>query len=330
MKAILKSKGPGRGWWGPPKGTHTAQNVPGGEGGGGSVEERVKVLERQGYKVAYGSKQEIIEAQWDSFRNSGLLERDLDYQKSQLQNEIRRQFPRDKLVQWSREGIGSEEIRKRIDKWVDDEFEKKKPALIEQSHDRFVKNWQKKLPDDVVIANKEELSALVTGLEQAHRSGGIQNDVLYVLRNPATETERWQNGVYNGGNILVLNSNYVELGITNSQGEFIKTKGFYSQSKMGEQKSTSSFVYKNYYEGVFTHEYGHHLARKSTQVEARANEMASKYGKTRISSLISSYAGDVSSELAAEAYALKRHPDFAELPSEAKQIVNYIWEGVDK
>jgi len=31
MKAILKSKGPGRGWWGPPKGTHTARAVPGGK-----------------------------------------------------------------------------------------------------------------------------------------------------------------------------------------------------------------------------------------------------------------------------------------------------------
>lgn len=31
MRAILKFKGPGRGWWGPPKGTHTAQAAPGGE-----------------------------------------------------------------------------------------------------------------------------------------------------------------------------------------------------------------------------------------------------------------------------------------------------------
>jgi len=33
MKAIIRRKeGPGRGWWGPPKGTHTAQNAPGGYG----------------------------------------------------------------------------------------------------------------------------------------------------------------------------------------------------------------------------------------------------------------------------------------------------------
>jgi len=32
MKATLRfKKGPGRGWWAPPKGTHTASNVPGGD-----------------------------------------------------------------------------------------------------------------------------------------------------------------------------------------------------------------------------------------------------------------------------------------------------------
>ena len=31
MQLRLKSEGPGRGWWGPPKGTHTAANVSGGE-----------------------------------------------------------------------------------------------------------------------------------------------------------------------------------------------------------------------------------------------------------------------------------------------------------
>lgn len=35
MLLRLKSSGPGRGWWGPPKGSHTAQAVP-----GGKVEER--------------------------------------------------------------------------------------------------------------------------------------------------------------------------------------------------------------------------------------------------------------------------------------------------
>jgi len=31
MKLVIKSEGPGRGWWGPPKGTHTAANAPGGK-----------------------------------------------------------------------------------------------------------------------------------------------------------------------------------------------------------------------------------------------------------------------------------------------------------
>jgi len=37
MKAILKSKGPGRGWHGPPKGDHTPERVPGGEDEGKGI-----------------------------------------------------------------------------------------------------------------------------------------------------------------------------------------------------------------------------------------------------------------------------------------------------
>lgn len=51
MRAILKSKGPGRGWWGPPRGTHTARE-------GQTVKQ---IVQRDLNTAVNGSRQEVNE-----------------------------------------------------------------------------------------------------------------------------------------------------------------------------------------------------------------------------------------------------------------------------
>jgi len=328
MKAIVRKKeGPGRGWWGPPKGDHTADRVPGGEGGGGGPEAKIKELEKQGYKIAYGSKEELLQAQWESFKNSDMMQRELEIKKARMSNELRDAVSRDTIKKWSNEGVGLEEIRRRITQARDEKFESLKPGLIEKSRKEFFANWDKKYPDSVVIKDPDELNAIVTGLQKAQKSGSVGSDVLYVLRNPIDDHEQWVTGHYNG-TIVMHNTGNVSVGILNREGEHISKSDFFRHRSIDENRVHATSLYKNYYEGVFTHEYGHHLAARDPRIEQRAGNIYGRYSKTKLSTLISEYAAERQIEVASESYALKRHPDFERLPAETKQAVNYIWEGV--
>jgi len=292
---------------------------------GASVQENLAWLQAQGYSVACMSKEDIINAEVEAFKQGNTYKWSTQRDLEDMRSELKRTFPREQLRQWAEEGVEMEEIRDRINEWTDEQLEARRDEVGSRILDQVRRVREDHYSDfDPAIQNENDLNVLMTGMVEAHKRGDIGPDATYVLRNqkPGSREESL-GGQYLDGQVTLFNGNYAELGIMNAQGEYVRNTGYYSTRPLEAGISSAPYAYSKFFHGVVTHEYGHHLAHKDTSIEERARFALGRYGED-IKTTLTDYAYTNQAEAAAEAYTLKRHPDFQSLPSATQQIVNYI------
>lgn len=285
-------------------------------------------LHKKGVKVAYESIDAIIEARWANYRDSASFARAIEQELEKLRAEVRRSIPRDLIIGWRTQGLTTEQIRLQIDQWAIQQLAERRPQVVRDEERLFRQNWIHRFADkDVVITDDDELKAISNGLLVAYQAGRVGAGATYIIRNPIDGREQWMSGQHLHGLIEVYNQEYVGLGIIDDMGQTISTSAVYRKRSIQEYTPNVPLSYDNYYDGVFTHEYGHFMAEADDTIEDRAAQAIKELGKDIVTEAISEYAWHNETEAAAEAYALYRHPDFAELPDRSQRVVRFILFG---
>jgi hypothetical protein len=333
LKIVLKG--------GPGSGHHGHAGRPGQRGGSvsGSVAMSLRTgmvastkrilneLRDNNYTVVYASKEAIIAAEWDTFSKSSSMERAVQREFDLMRSDVRRTIPRELVRKWSKSDLSVSEVRTNIEKWTQSELDKKRSSIESDIESRYISVRAEHYGDsDIIITNQDALHAMATGLLDAHNAGNIGTDVAYILRNPSHEAENWLSGTYNAGRVTILNSGYNKLGIVDVNGSFISKGGMYRQRTIEEPIQNSAFLYSNWFNGIATHEYGHHVSRNNPAIEDRAATVIKTHGED-VKNIISDYAWTNEGEAAAESYALRRHPDYSMLPKESRRNIEYILGG---
>lgn len=189
-----------------------------------------------------------------------------------------------------------------------DKYEKEYGFDETHTREGFIKNKMKQLKDNE--ASPEFKSKASDSIQFAIKDGYAGSDVDYIILKSG------ESG-YEGG-------------------QYDKSLGavFIYESAMGGDKqslgdaSNISSTFDNEISGTVAHEYGHHYAESlhpNVETRARAKlENATPEEKKFIKSKISYYAATSPIELAAEAYAMSKHPDFDKQPKEVKSFVRGI------
>lgn len=170
----------------------------------------------------------------------------------------------------------------------------------------FIKNKTRQLKEN--SASSEFSSKATESINSAIGEGAIGNDVTYIVLKSG------ESGYEAGQYDKALKS------ITLYENEI--SKG--DRGILGDASNISS-TYNDPIKGTAIHEYGHHYAETlhpSVEMNARGKlEGATVEQKRFIKKSISYYASTSPIELAAESYAMSKHPDFNKQPEE---VIKYV------
>jgi hypothetical protein len=198
----------------------------------------------------------------------------------------------------SRFGFNAEQTRA--------EFVSRNLALLQPVPDAFVERLESEIADQI-------------------KESGLKTVPVVVMSERSDTMDKWQHARYENGMIVFV----------------YHPKGLERQpEKLGDRDiSNIAACYKRKYGGIYVHELGHALDRFGTGAEKQA-QIASPGGRkidggvldfkewrTWVKNNISYYAATNPGELAAEAYAMMKHPDFNWQSDEVKGFVKQIWEG---
>jgi hypothetical protein len=285
-------------------------------------------LKDSGVDVAWESVDDIIDAQWRAYSQSGDLTTSIQREMQGRRHSVRTAIARDVLESLRGMDLTVEERHARLDAAIDAELERLRPEIAAEIEEAFFANWARKYErDNPIIADARELSAIASGLRNALNAERAGQDAVYIIRNPIGELEAARSGVHEQGQIVLYNQSYVEVGVLDEEGQNIAGGDFYGLRHLGEELTIAPFTYQNYYEGVATHEYGHAEANADPDIEMRASQAIDQLGPKEIDSLISKYAFTNPGEAAAEAYTLYKHPDYSALSPRARAVIEYILLG---
>lgn len=177
------------------------------------------------------------------------------------------------------------------------------------TRDGFIKNKKKQLKEN--IASPEFAEQASKSIDSAIKDGSIGDDVTYIV------LKKGESG-YEGGQYDKA-SKSITIYESNSSGG--------SKESLGDAANISS-TYSDPIKGTAIHEYGHHyteLLKPGSEMKAREKlEGATPEERRFIKKSISYYASTSPQELAAEAYAISKHPDFEKQPEEVKVYVRGI------
>lgn len=173
----------------------------------------------------------------------------------------------------------------------------------------FIKNKRKQLKENAASPEFAERASKSIG--STIKDGAIGDDVTYIVLKKGESG--YEAGQYDKAmKSITLYENEISKGNTGVLGD----------------TSNISSTYDDPIRGTAIHEYGHHYAESlKPDVEMRARvklEGATTDEKRYIKKSISYYASTSPIELAAEAYAMSKHPDFEKQPEEVKQFIQGV------
>jgi len=181
----------------------------------------------------------------------------------------------------------------------------------------FMARWEKILIETQL--KQSEALKVLNGVNKAIAEGTAQANEYLIIRGQANN--KWlkesvfQQGFYKKENkvlTMLYDDHWYDLA---------KRQGILSKL------SNADAIYKNQWQGVYTHEYGHAVHWNNPSILNRSKQALAKLGKENVEGMVSSYARENAKELAAECYTLIKHPDFYKLSTERKNLIEWIIKG---
>ena len=195
-----------------------------------------------------------------------------------------------------------------------DGFESRYGFDTEHPRSQFVQNWKQKFKG---IEKVDEDTAIewIRASSNAVANGQAEPIPLVIRRPLPDGSEKWAGGEYLSEYILVIdNPNDIRQELAD---------------RITDLLSTAATAYNDEFQGIYIHEYGHHYTLAVRPNAGNVNAQVAMQDKTRkwIRENISYYASTNAHELAAEAYTLSRHPDYALLSDEVREFIEKVLGG---
>lgn len=178
------------------------------------------------------------------------------------------------------------------------------------TREQFVKNWKKKLKK--LAPDPAKAKELTPRIDAAFSTYGLDPVPVFIRKGHPDENE--SNAHWGNGYMMVMDDVLDDL-------KYHKTP-----VPLGTKHTfTIKESYPDPLQGLVVHEMGHKNHKDSPAVEKRAMVLMSDHATIQqVKNLISGYAATNYQELAAEAFTMRKHPDFNKLGADAQQLVKYV------
>jgi len=190
-----------------------------------------------------------------------------------------------------------------------DAYEKKYGFDKEHPREKYIERLKKHLSE----ASSEFVSKVEKGVGEAVNKYGVER-VNVIARGQRTDAnDRWVHAQFDEQGYIVF--------IEQEEEDVLSSVG-----RIGAAPSQISSTFPNKYAGVYVHEVGHYEAFKNPDIYSRASavDLDNKEIRTWVKENISYYASTDDRELAAEVFAISKHPDYSKLPDKTKEFVERI------
>jgi len=188
------------------------------------------------------------------------------------------------------------------------------PWTADRPRQGFVDNWLPVMEQAVVPEAYQR--DVINGVVEQMARGATETRPLIIHGPRPGYNDQWSAGQHDKGTGLIRIF-YHENALP------------YVQESITDALANADHIYDNRFGGIWNHEYGHAYHDANPDVLRRAQTYETRIDTDKefrqwAKKNVSHYAASNARELAAECYTLRQHPNFEDLPNDAKSLISEI------